>query len=107
MTSAVGTTVPVGGGGAPAPAGEAKVADLRVMVSDFSDLGLPPALRASLSRAATRLPVVPRVDQLRRMPRAEAGRYYPVRVTGTATYVDRAWSMLFLEDGATGIFVAL
>jgi hypothetical protein len=77
------------------------------MVSDFSNLGLPPALHASLSRATTSLPVVTRVDQIRGMPRAEAGRYYPVRVTGIATYVDPAWSMLFLEDGATGIFVSL
>jgi signal transduction histidine kinase/CheY-like chemotaxis protein len=41
------------------------------------------------------------------MSRDEAGRYYPVRVTGIATYVDPAWSMLFLQDGPTGIFVAL
>jgi len=107
MTSAVGTTIQVDGVCVQSPPGEAKVADLRVMVSDFSNLGLQPTLRASLSRATTSLPVVTRLDQIRRMPRAEAGRYYPVRVTGIATYVDPAWSMLFLEDGATGIFVAL
>ena len=107
MTSAVGTTIQVDGVCVQSPAGEAKVADLRVMVSDFSDLGLPPTLLASLSGATTNLPVVTRVDEIRRMPRAEAGRYYPVRVTGIATYVDPAWSMLFLEDGATGIFVSL
>ena len=48
-----------------------------------------------------------RLDEIRRMSRAEAGRYYPVRVAGVATYVDPAWSMLFLQDGMTGIFVAL
>src|SRR6185369_2603801 len=83
------------------------VADLRVMVSDFSDLGLPEALRASMTRATDRLRVMTRLDEIRRMSRAEAGRYYPVRVAGVATYVDPAWSMLFLQDGATGIFVAL
>jgi hypothetical protein len=107
MTSAVGTTIQVDGVCVQSPAGEAKVADLRVMVSDFSDLGLPPTLLASLTHATTNLPVVTRLDEIRRMPRAEAGRYYPVRVTGIATYVDPAWSMLFLEDGATGIFVSL
>src|SRR4029079_6944386 len=44
---------------------------------------------------------------VRMMRGDEAARYYPVRVTGIATYVDPAWSMLFLEDGATGIFVSL
>src|SRR4029079_8432608 len=107
MTSAVGTTIQVDGVCIQSPPGEAKVAALRVMVTDFSDLGLPPTLRASLSRATTSLPVVTRLDQIRLMPRAEAVRYYPVRVAGGATYVDPAWSMLFLEDGATGIFVAL
>jgi hypothetical protein len=77
MTRAVGTTIQVDGVCIQSPAGEAKVADLRVMVSDFSDLGLPPTLRASLNRATTSLPVVTRVDQIRRMPRAEAGRVLP------------------------------
>jgi signal transduction histidine kinase/DNA-binding response OmpR family regulator len=107
MESAVGTSIQVDGVCVHSPAGEAKLADLRMMVSDFSDLGLPAALRTSLSRATTSLPVVTRVDQIRQMPRAEAARYYPVRVTGIATYVDPAWSMLFVQDDATGIFVAL
>ncbi len=67
----------------------------------------PEALRASMTRATDSLPVMTRLDEIRRMSRAEAGRYYPVRVAGIATYVDPAWSMLFLQDGATGIFVAL
>ncbi len=107
MTSLVGTSIRVDGVCVQAPVAEAKVADLRVMVSDFSDLGLPEALRASMTRATDSLPVMTRLDEIRRMSRAEAGRYYPVRVTGIATYVDPAWSMLFLQDGATGIFVAL
>jgi signal transduction histidine kinase/DNA-binding response OmpR family regulator len=107
MESAVGSSIRVDGVCVHAPPGEAKLADLRLMVGSFSELGLPDSLRASLNRATTSLPVVTRVDQIRRMPRAEAGRYYPVRVTGIATYVDPSWSMLFLQDGDTGIFVAL
>ncbi|HEX6212419.1 MAG TPA: response regulator, partial [Methylomirabilota bacterium] len=34
-------------------------------------------------------------------------RHHPVHVRGVVTYVDPAWSMLFLQDGTTGIFVAL
>ncbi len=107
MRSLVGTSIRVDGVCMQAPVAEAKVADLRVMVSDFSDLGLPEALRVSMTRATDGLPVMTRLDEIRRMSRAEAGRYYPVRVAGIATYVDPAWSMLFLQDGATGIFVAL
>src|SRR5206468_1233402 len=107
MTGIVGTSIQVDGVCVQAPVGEPKVADLRVMVDDFSDLGLPDSLRASLTRATDSLPVMTRLDDIRRMPRAEAGRYYPVRVVGVATYVDPAWSMLFLQDGVTGLFVAL
>ena len=107
MSPLVGASIQSPGVCIQAPAGEVKLADLRVMVSDFEDLGLPDTLRATLTKAAAALPVVTHLDEIRRMPRAEAGRYYPVRVGGVATYVDPAWNMLFLQDGATGIFVAL
>jgi signal transduction histidine kinase/CheY-like chemotaxis protein/HPt (histidine-containing phosphotransfer) domain-containing protein len=107
MSAVVGTSIQSTGVCVPAPPAEVKVADLRLMVREFADLGLPDALRASLTRATSALPVLTRVDDIRRMPRAEASRYYPVRVAGIATYVDPAWSMLFLQDGATGIYVSL
>ncbi len=107
MSALVGASIKSQGVCVQAPAAEARVADLRVMVHEFADLGLPDTLRAALTKATAALPVLTRLDDIRRMSRVEAGRYYPVRVAGIATYVDPAWSMLFLQDGATGIFVAL
>ena len=107
MSAVIGTSIRPKGVCVPAPPADVKVADQRLMVREFADLGLPDTLRASLTRDTAALPVLTRVDAIRRMSRAEAGRYYPVRVTGVATYVDPAWSMLFLQDGSTGIFVAL
>ena len=107
MSALVGASIKSKGVCVQAPAAEAKVADLRVMVHEFADLGLPDTLHAALTKATAALPVLTRLDDIRRMSRVEAGRYYPVRVAGIATYVDPAWSMLFLQDGATGIFVAL
>ena len=107
MSPLVGATIRSQGVCIQTPAAEARLADLRLMVSNFADLGLADTLRASVTRAAAALPVMTRLDEIRRMSRAEAGRYYPVRVGGVATYVDPAWSMLFLQDGATGIFVSL
>ena len=107
MSAVVGTSIQSTGVCVPAPPAEVKVADLRLIVREFADLGLPDPLRASLTRATSALPVLTRVDDIRRMPRAEARRYYPVRVAGIATYVDPAWSMLFLQDGETGIYVSL
>ena len=107
MSALVGASIRSRGVCIQAPAAEAKVADLRVMVHEFAELGLPDTLREALTQATAALPVLTRLDDIRRMSRAEAGRYYPVRVAGIATYVDPAWSMLFLQDGATGIFVAL
>ena len=107
MSALIGASVQSQGVCIQAPLGEVRVADLRLMVREFDDLGLTEAVRASLTRATAALPVLTRVDDIRRLSRAEAGRYHPVRVTGVATYVDPAWSMLFLQDGATGIFVAL
>jgi signal transduction histidine kinase/CheY-like chemotaxis protein/HPt (histidine-containing phosphotransfer) domain-containing protein len=107
LTAAAGATVTVRGACIQAPAAEARVADLRVLAIDFADLALPDAVRAALAHDTAGLPVQTRVDAIRRMTRAEAGRHYPVRISGTTTYVDPAWSMLFLRDGDTGIFVAL
>jgi signal transduction histidine kinase/CheY-like chemotaxis protein/HPt (histidine-containing phosphotransfer) domain-containing protein len=107
LTAAAGATVTVRGACIQAPAAEARVADLRVLATDFDDLALPPDVRAALAHDTAGLPVQTRVDAVRRMTRTEAGRHYPVRISGTTTYVDPAWSMLFLRDGDTGIFVAL
>ena len=107
MSTMVGASVRFQGVCIQAPASEVKVADLRMMVSDFAAVGMPDALRRSLTKAAAALPLVTRLDTIRRMPRAEAGRYYPVRVAAIATYVDPAWQMLFLQDDATGIYVSL
>ena len=106
MTGLEGATIRPSGVCVRAPAGDVKVADARLMVRAFADLGVPGPLQASLTGRAA-LPVVTRLDGIRRMSRAEAARHHPVHVTGIATYVDPAWSMLFLQDGPTGIFVAL
>ena len=108
MSALVGASIQSKGVCVQAPAAEAKVADLR---RDGARVRRSRPARARctppLTRATAALPVLTRLDAIRRMSRAEAGRYYPVRVAGIATYVDPAWSMLFLQDGATGIFVAL
>ena len=107
LTQAAGQAVTVRGACIQTPAAEVRVADLRVLTTEFSDIALPDGLVAALAEETASLPVQTQVDAIRRMSRAEAGRHYPVRVTGIATYVDPAWSMMFLREGATGIFVAL
>jgi signal transduction histidine kinase/CheY-like chemotaxis protein/HPt (histidine-containing phosphotransfer) domain-containing protein len=91
----------------PAPAGDARLADLRLLIHGLDALGLPADIAAGLERGSRPSRVLTRVADIRRMRREEAARHHPVRVTGTVTYVDPAWSMLFLEDRGTGIFVAL
>ena len=108
MSALVGATIQSQGVCVQAPAAEAKVADMRVMVGEFADLGLPEPLHAQLTRATAALPVLTRLDAIRRMSRSEAGRFYPVRVSGDRHLCrSRRGTMLFLQDGATGIFVAL
>ncbi len=107
MSALVGTRVQASGICVPAPPDEPKVADLRLMVSDFAAVAVEERVRPSLAQAAAPARVLTHIDQIRRLPRDEAARHYPVRINGVATYVDPAWSMLFLQDSATGIFVAL
>ena len=91
----------------PAPAGDARLADLRLLLHGVDALGLPADIAAAIEQGPRPSRALTRVADIRRMRREDAARHHPVRVTGTVTYVDPAWSMLFLEDEGTGIFVAL
>jgi PAS domain S-box-containing protein len=45
------------------------------------------------------------VQDVRRLSAAEAGRGYPVHLSGVVTYYDSAWGHLFVQDDTGGIFI--
>ncbi len=51
------------------------------------------------------LPLLTSVTAIRNLAPDEAVRRYPVKVRGVVTYYDVAWRLLFIQDGANGIFV--
>jgi signal transduction histidine kinase/DNA-binding response OmpR family regulator/HPt (histidine-containing phosphotransfer) domain-containing protein len=53
----------------------------------------------------TDMPVHTQVASIRALSSSEAKRRQPVRLTGVITYVDAAWSMIFVQDATGGIFV--
>ena len=53
------------------------------------------------------LPVLNRIEQIRRLGPEEAGRGYPIRVRGVVTFCDGEWYCLFVQDETAGIYVDL
>jgi signal transduction histidine kinase/DNA-binding response OmpR family regulator len=86
------------------PSNEAKLADRRLLVPRFSDLSLDSVTLAAIERA-TDLPTLTRAGDVRALSAEEAERYYPVRIRAVVTYVDQAWSMLFVQDPSGGLYV--
>jgi two-component system, sensor histidine kinase and response regulator len=52
------------------------------------------------------LPLLQRIEQIRRLTPEEAKQGYPVRVSGIITYYDPESSVLFIEDATAGISVS-
>jgi PAS domain S-box-containing protein len=50
------------------------------------------------------LPILTRVEQIRRLSKEEAEEGYPVRLRGLITYFDREWGVTFFHDGAEGVY---
>jgi signal transduction histidine kinase/CheY-like chemotaxis protein len=86
------------------PSNEAKIADRRLLVPRFSELSLDSATVAAIERPAD-LPVLTRAGDVLALSAEEAERYYPVRIRAVVTYVDQAWSMLFVQDPTGGVYV--
>jgi signal transduction histidine kinase/DNA-binding response OmpR family regulator len=86
------------------PSNEAKLADRRLLVPRFSELALDSATLAAIERA-TDLPMLTTAGDVRALSAEEAERYYPVRIRAVVTYVDQAWSMLFVQDPSGGVYV--
>ncbi len=55
--------------------------------------------------ARERLPVLLRAEDVRRLTRDEAARGYAVRLTGTVTFHDPEWNILYVQDRSAGIYV--
>ncbi len=54
------------------------------------------------------LPVLHEIDEIRRLPREEAGKGYPVRLKGVVTFahvMENGLYLLFVQDATGGIFV--
>jgi signal transduction histidine kinase/DNA-binding response OmpR family regulator len=88
------------------PSNEAKLADRRLLVPRFSELSLDSATLTAIERA-TDLPMLTRAGDLLALSAEEAERYYPVRIRAVVTYVDQAWSMLFVQDSSGGVYVEM
>ena len=66
-----------------------------------------PALLATPSRANTNLEELTQVIQVRNLSQAEAARGHPVHITGVITYSDVQNGVQFVQDGSSGIYLAL
>lgn len=58
-------------------------------------------------RAGASPPPLTRNEQIRRLSVKEADQELPVDLEGVITYVDSLWNLLFIHDGAIGLFVNL
>jgi len=88
-----------------------KIDHVRLMFDDESDVDVlePPASGNSLavSAGSSDLPEIRSMKAVKALPRAEAGRGYPVRVEGVVTALNPRYDGYFLQDGSVGIFVVL
>jgi signal transduction histidine kinase/CheY-like chemotaxis protein len=88
----------------PSPDTQAKVADLRLIVSKFAELHLSEATRAAIELSGNR-ELLTQASSIRNLSPAEAARHHPVRLRAVVTYVDKDWQMLFVQDSTGGVFV--
>jgi signal transduction histidine kinase len=82
----------------------------RLHVSSLHDVRevAPAAIPASPTAiAGPGLPLLTRVDQVKRLSPEEAGKRYPVRVRGTVNLYSVREQTLFLQDSTGGIYVIL
>jgi signal transduction histidine kinase/CheY-like chemotaxis protein len=86
------------------PSTEARIADRRLLVPRFTELSLDSATLAAIERPAD-LPVLTWAGDVRALSADEAERSYPVRIRAVVTYIDQAWSMLFVQDPSGGLYV--
>jgi PAS domain S-box-containing protein len=57
-------------------------------------------------RPAGALPTIHLIGELRKMPREEAGRRYPVRIIGVVTYFDFGHSDFFVQDETGAVWIS-
>jgi diguanylate cyclase (GGDEF)-like protein len=69
-----------------------------------SKLILAIVILAGLPAAAERLPVLTRNQQIQQLSVQEAGKAYPVKITGIVTFISRVGE-LFVQDESAGVFV--
>jgi signal transduction histidine kinase/CheY-like chemotaxis protein len=82
----------------------------RLYVSRFQDIqeAVPNESEAPPSAIpGPGLPLLTRVDQVKRLTSKEAGKHYPVRVRGTVNLHNAKSQSLFLQDSTGGIYVTL
>jgi len=56
---------------------------------------------------SSELEILDSIGKVRRLPRNEAARHYPVRLRGVVTYADPEWTNGFIQDETGGIYVVL
>ena len=104
LSGLVGARVTVRGVCMPSPGVEAKVADFRLIVSRFPELGLSDDTRAAIELSGSR-PLLTDANTLRNLSPEAAARHHPVHISGVVTYVDQQWQMLFVQDSTGGVYV--
>jgi signal transduction histidine kinase/CheY-like chemotaxis protein len=82
----------------------AAVPGARVLVAGSTDIEIVRRAAASESSPAPRGPLAS-VAAVRELATSQAARGLPVRVQARVTYLDRAWTVLFVQDRSAGIFV--
>ena len=63
--------------------------------------------KATSSLQEKGLPLLTKVEQIRRLDKDQARRGFPVRIRGILTFFDPSWRTLFIQDETDGIFVDL
>jgi signal transduction histidine kinase/DNA-binding response OmpR family regulator len=91
------------------PPGESASVELAGFVESESDkivLNHCAQVGASVAESGPRaLPVLQSTSRIRNLSVVEAGRAYPVKLSGVVTYFDEIERLLFLQDREGGIFV--
>jgi signal transduction histidine kinase/CheY-like chemotaxis protein len=100
----IGAEVRLRGVVEPGTGSQEYVPGLRVVVPAAGDLRI--VRRADDGRPAA-APVGPlaTVAAIRRLSSAQAARGLPVHLRGRVTYLDRLWTVMFVQDASAGIFV--
>jgi signal transduction histidine kinase/CheY-like chemotaxis protein len=104
MSALIGSPLTARGVCIGAPESEAQVASFRLLVSRFDDLKTSQVTQSAVA-ALGQLSTLTHAADVRGLAADEADKYYPVRLRGVVTYVDREWGMLFVQDATGGIYV--